>query len=193
MERLTDRQIVQQMGSADQKEVDFILEYVYVRMYPFVLRFIERNRGGQADAEDVFQDGLIKFYKLVRQGRIAEEVNVEAYLYTICRNIWLKKLGREKKPDVLIEDIEIVPVEDTILQRILSKEKEAHYQLMLQQLGKDCYKVLMAYYYKNLPLKIIATEMNYSSEAVAKNKKSGCMKKLRQLLIEIPSYKKHLQ
>ena len=192
MQKLTDQRIVRQLGSDNEKEVDETLEYLYIRMYPFVKRFILHNRGEQADAEDVFQDGLIKFYKLVRQQRVPDKVNVEAYLYTICRNIWLKKLGREKRPDVLIEDIKAIPVEDTTLQNMLSKEKEANMQFVLQQLGQDCYKVLMSYYYKNNSLKSIAAEMNYASEAVAKNKKSSCMKKLRQLVVKTPGFKKFL-
>lgn len=189
MNRIPDKRIIEQLQSIEEKEVDQILEYLYSRMYPMVQGFVLKNRGEKSDAKDCFQDGLISFYKLARQDRLKNDINVEAYLFTICRNVWLKKLGRQKKPVLLIEDIETVPVEETTLKQLLSKEKEANIKRILQQLGTDCYRVLLDYYYKNLPLKKIAKEMKYASEAVAKNKKSHCMKKLREMIGKFPEYK----
>ena len=73
------------------------------------------------------------------------------------------------------------------------KELEVKYELIseiLSQLNEDCKELLFSFYYKKMPLKEIALQMNYSSGFV-KVKKKRCMDSLKKKVLELYATKKY--
>jgi len=193
MEKRLDKVIIQELQSLDEKTVDSALTYLYKVSKKTVSRFILRNKGGKQDVDDIFHDGLIAFYNLVRQNKINDETNVEAYLYSICRNMWAKKLKKRKTNVPLSETYDVVDTEDIQIDNILNGEHKSLIAQILKSLGEECEKILLLFYFEQLKTKEIVKHMHYANDQVLRNKKSKCMKKLRELVLESSYYKNQLK
>ena len=174
--------IVDKLKADNERENNEALRYLYTRMYQQIKRFLLKNSGSSEDAEDIFQEGLVVLFKLIRQGKFPTGYNVEAYLYSICRNLWLKRLRKYRREVELREEMTHLPVEDAGILKFLSDDQRAAADRLFAEVGEDCRKVLNYFYYDRLSMKEIMQRMGYSSEQVAKNKKSACMKKLQALI-----------
>ncbi len=193
MEKYSDQRIKELLQSSQTGENEVAMRYLYERVNEQVGRFILQNRGGPEDVDDIFQDGLIAMYKLAKKGEIDKVVNMEAYLYSVCRNLWLKRLRRDKREVALTEEQEAIPVAEVSLQSLLSEERQEALQSVLGELGDTCRQILIWYYYDRLSMKEIAERMSYSGDQVAKNKKSNCLKKLRQMILNSPHFRSLLK
>ncbi|MEM9820564.1 MAG: sigma-70 family RNA polymerase sigma factor [Bacteroidota bacterium] len=182
MKQRSSEEIVNGLRSTSQVEVNDTMHYLYERMYPTVQKLILNNKGNQEEVPDVFQDGLVILYKLALQGKIDQDTKVEGYLYSICRNLWLKELKKKKRTTSLTEEMQAIPVEDLSIKYYISGEQKVLFEKLLSQLGDDCYQLLTHFYFEKRRMKEIVELMDFSSEQVAKNKKSKCMKKLRELI-----------
>ncbi len=188
MEPIEKGELKQLLQSDSNQEVDRALRHLTKQQGPMIEKFVLKNSGSKSDAEDLFQDGLIALYKLARNKRLNEETNIEAYLYSICRNLWYKEL-KKRRMNVDISDIhQVVDTEDIVLYRLLSDEKKTIIQNLLKILGEKCQRILNYFYYDKLRMKKIMDLMNFANEQVVKNQKSLCMKKLRSTIMEHPSY-----
>ena len=60
--------------------------------------------------------------------------------------------------------------------------REARKQVfnIIESLGEVCKKILLAFYYENLPISEILTRLDYQNEQVVRNKKAKCMKSLEE-------------
>ena len=190
--QIPDAEIISKLQFGDSQTVDEALLYLHRQVYRKVAAFVKKYKGDDADCEDLFQDGMVALYKLARRGKLNPTTNVEAYLYTICRNIWYKHLQKRKETIELDEKINSIPVEEVTLYSILEKEKKDAIDQVLTRIGDACKKLLVYYFYDRHKLKKIAELMEYASEQVAKNKKSECMKKLKTLVAENPSIKNRI-
>ncbi len=187
-----DEWIVEKLRSRADHDNDEALRYLYARMFEQIQRYIAKNSGSRADADDIFQEGLVVLFKLIRQNKFPEGYNVEAYLHSICRNLWLKHLRKYRREVELPEDMVEIPMEDAGISQFLTDDQRAAVDKLFSQLGPDCQKVLNYFYYDRRPMKEIFELMGYSSEQVAKNKKSSCMKRLLALVAEHRDRYKHL-
>ena len=188
--KITSSEIIEQLQFGDSQSVDKALIYLHRRVYKTVVSFVDKYRGSDADCEDLFQDGLVALYRLAKQGKLKKEAtDVEAYLFTICRNLWYKQLQKRKETIPVDENVSSVSIEELALYSLMEEEKKAAIDQLLSRIGEKCKQLLVYYYYDRLRLKKIAGLMDYASEQVAKNKKSECMKKLKRLASELPSIK----
>ncbi len=188
MKKRSDENVIRQLQSIDERTVDDALSYLYEVSKKTVRFFILKNRGNEEDVDDIFHDGLIAFYNLARRDKLKMDTKVEAYLYTICRNIWSKKIKNRPTQEELTETFHSIPVEDLQIQTILDGEKKELIDKLLKDLGPDCQQLLLYYYFDHLRMKEIVKKMNFSNDQVARNKKSNCMKKLREVILNSPLY-----
>jgi RNA polymerase sigma factor (sigma-70 family) len=194
LEKIPDEELVQRLQFGLQPVADEALLYLHKQVYGMVTRFINRHKGSVEDAEDVFQDGLIALYKLARQGKLAESTRVEAYLFSICKNLWYKQLHKKQETVELPAELsEVSGMEGLQLHSLMSEEWQGAIAKLLAHFGGDCQRVLLGYYYDRLSMAEIAKIMGYANEQVAKNKKSDCMKKIKGLLAEAPGFFEQLK
>lgn len=188
MKSMADEEVIRRLQSVEEREREVALRYLYERVQKTVRRYILKNKGNEQDVDDYFHEGIIAFYQLVRRGKLASDTKVEAYLFTICRNMWNKKL-KKQMAQVALDDKQVpISEEDLQLKTLLSKERKDLIQDLLRSLGPDCQQLLIHFYFDRLRMKEIVQKMNFSSEQVAKNKKSTCMKKLRGIVLASPFY-----
>ena len=181
--------ILDKLQSSKNSEAEQALLYLHQQVYKMARRFIMERKGSLQDAEDIFQESLVILYKMAKQKKFRPDINLEAYLYTICRNRWLKELKSKKEDPGLPDNLESVAVEEVVLKKILTEERRQTIDTILKGLGHDCYRILLSFYYDRLKMEEIAELMNYANAQVAKNKKSRCLKKLREMVLESPQFK----
>ncbi len=192
MERHSSQNIIAKLQAKDKKENAAAVRYLFNCIQDQVAHFILKNNGEAEDVDDIFQDGFVALLKLVREERIGKVENIEAYLYSICRNLWLKKLKKEGRNVALTKEQEDIAVPEVSVSTLLSKERKEALDTLFQSLGNSCHRVLIYFYYEKLSMVEIAEQMNFSSAAVAKNKKSACLKKLKTLIMESKHYRELL-
>ncbi len=190
MEELSDEQIIAALQSPQQQLVNKTLKGLYARYYPVIANFVQKNSGSADDAADIFQDAIIVLYRKVRTADFQLSCSILTYLFSICKNLWLYRLRSLKKQVQLNGELDSIPINDNSLDILLADEHKELVASMMEQLGDGCKKILTFYYFDRLRMKDIALRMGLANEQVAKNKKAGCMKKLKTLISESPQLKK---
>lgn len=179
---LTDEKILTHLRSGDKVLVNQGFTVLYETCYDIVESFIEKNNGTKAQVADIFQDALIVFYGKVREGDFTLTCAIKTYVFSICRNLWLKELRKNKRYVTLNTDQDHIAIKEDSLAVLYQTEKEQQIANLIGQLDEGCQQILKLYYFDRLKMKKIAEILNLSSDQVAKNKKSSCLKKLRNLL-----------
>jgi RNA polymerase sigma factor (sigma-70 family) len=190
---ITDAELIEGLlNRATEKEAIMAL---YENYFDYLSLFIMTNNGTRQDAQDVFQEVVLSFVHMVKQGKFRGESSIKTFMYVLNRNTWfneLKRRGRaterEKKYEEVRDHAEQLADESI-------EQKEASLQLMkiMAQLGENCKKILMLFYYEGLPMKDIVTQFNYENEQVVRNKKYKCLKQLDGLIHEDPTLLKQLK
>ena len=190
---LTDAEI---MGSLTRgADVDASLRYLYRTHYAFLSGYVMANNGSADDAADIFQEVIIAFMNLVRQGKFRGDSSIRTFLYALNRNLWLnelKKRGRSFHREVNYEKMN--EQEEASAGNLL-ENREMNGQLMkvLETLGDHCKKILVLYYYENQSMKEILAALHYENEQVVRNKKYKCLKKLEELIKNKPGLYQQLK
>ena len=193
MKELSDEQILTGLRSSDGRENDRALKHLYASCYPVISAFISRNNGSADDVADIFQDAIVVFYRKVRVENLQLQCSIQTYIFSVCKKLWLYRLRDRKRALIVDKEMEFIPIEDDSLEIIQKNEDKELVASILKQLGEGCQQILTYYYFDRLKMKDIAPRMGLQNEQVAKNKKSGCMKKLRALIEKSPRLKKLFQ
>ena len=156
-----------------------ILE-IYAKFYPKTAAFVLGNKGQSEDAQDVFQDALVYLIYVYEQKTI--DINsFEAYLFTICKNIWRRRL-RDKKEWTVKDGV--YPLIDKTTQTsvfILEQQREDLYTKSFAKLSENCRNVL-SLYFNTMNYEDLLNTFSYNSADVARHRVFKCRKKLMQLI-----------
>ncbi|QNL48856.1 sigma-70 family RNA polymerase sigma factor [Olivibacter sp. SDN3] len=157
------------------------LEKLYEINFPVVTRMILNNGGDIDDAKDVFQEAVIILYDKVTCGDFKLNSKLKTYVYSVSRNLWLKKLTR-KGVFTNIKDYEERMVVDDDLEK--HHEKDQQFTLMenaLVRLGEPCKTIIEDFYIHNLSMQEICEKFGYTNTDNAKNQKYKCLQRLKKL------------
>jgi RNA polymerase sigma factor (sigma-70 family) len=166
--------------------------YVYKIAFEPVARYILTNGGHREDAKDIFQDAMVVLTNKVHKPDFELTCKIEVFIYSIARNLWLRRLEKKSKRidnEILDEKIanELVDIEfdysvfdleddcDDLLTTVLEVLKDFNHP--------DCTKILMEYYFFDLSHKEISEIMKLS-ENYTKKKKYNCLDYLRKAVEE---------
>lgn len=181
--------ILLNLRASDDRIVDQAFSYLYQEYFPVIQHYIKENNGSEEDAADVFQDSLIVLYDKVRTDGFKMTCAMKTYLYSICRNLWLKKLRSKKqytKTKDALDFIELSPDVSAILEE---DEQSKAVASLLKKIDEDGEQVLISYYFEGLSTAEVTKKLGYANEFVTRNKKSKSLKKLRGLLKESIQFK----
>lgn len=162
------------------------IEALYRAAYPSCAAMILAKQGNQEDAQDIFQESLLVLFKKLQQPDFELHISPEAYIYGICRNLWLKTLQKNKrnkamqatvKADVdFLNKEEVNPLGNVFQKQVLVAE-------LLKEMGVACRSLLMGFYFQQRSLKELANQLNYSSKFI-KIKKKRCLDHLKERVIQ---------
>lgn len=164
-------------------------EHLYRRSYRAIEKMVMSNSGSQDEAKDIFQDGVIGLLKLIRKPEFELKAHITTLMYSICRNLWLKKLrdsrGKEFK---ILDDEEQNIVAVDLESEIDPLEEDGKFEALRDQLdsiGDICKKVILYFYYQKLSHKEIAELMGYTAGYV-RVRLCRCMNSLRKAMKNDP-------
>lgn len=177
---MEDRQILELVRSNKHSSV-FKALYNY---FPVVKKMILSNGGRVEDAEDIYQEALVVFYKKAQTNDFQLSASINTYLYSISRYMWKDVQRKRKKLEFTDMKESHIPDEDFL------KDLEAHQQYdiaehVIASLGERCKELLVLFYFQSLKLKDIAKKMGYNSENTAKNQKYKCLESAKNKLKEL--------
>ncbi len=165
----------------DQKIIDLIKsqkpDKVFTTLYkyfPVVKKMIVSNGGRSEDAEDIYQEALIVFYKKAAEADFKLSSSINTYLYSVARFMWMDQFKKQQKRAFV--DIEKQHVNESEFSAAI--ETEDQYKLaekVISELGERCKELLILFYFQTKKLKDIAKKMGYNSENTAKNQKYKCL------------------
>ena len=174
---------------------DAAIKFLYRAHYGGLSLFVRQHDGSNQDAEDIFQEVLIGFIDAVRTGKFRQESSVKTFLYAMTRNLWyneMKKRNRTVVREMKYEENK-VDADPDISEYIAARESRSQVLQIVDRLDEACKKILLAFYYENLPMREIVSKVNYENEQVVRNKKYKCLKKLAELLNEDPQLAENLK
>jgi RNA polymerase sigma factor (sigma-70 family) len=189
----TDSELLEALRSG--RGMNPVLKFLYRQNFEVLKVYIVQNSGSEQDAEDIFQEVLVSFIELVRQEKFRGDSSVKTFLYALTRNTWLNELKRKGRADV--REMKFEKAKDTIdedaAQKIAGRESRKQVMDVVEKLGEQCKKILLAYYYEDRSMKEIVDIAGYDSEQVVRNKKYKCLKQLEQMLTADPNMAKTLK
>ena len=158
------------------------IESLYKSHFTMIQHFVINNNGSFDDARDVFQEAMITLYEKVQTDSFVLSCQIKTYIFSICKNLWLKRLqqmGKYSSP--LSTEEESISVEAD-LEEI--EKKDAAFAIMnraLNSLGEPCKSLLEGYYLNKKGMQELAADFGYTNADNAKNQKYKCLMRLKKL------------
>lgn len=164
------------------------ISYLYRSYYGVLSNHVRQNMGSEQDAEDVFQEVVVTFIGLVKNGKFRGESSVKTFLFTLNRFTWLNELKKRNRAAHREEkfESESESEEGDVSRHLVERESRHMVIAMMDKLGAVCKSILLSYYYDNLSMKEILPLVNFENEQVLRNKKYKCLKSLEQMLTDNP-------
>ena len=75
-----------------------VIQSLYDDVYPKVTNYVTTNQGQKSDAEDIFQEALMKLLFYVKTDRIESGDKIQGFVYIVCINAWKSKRKKEGNP-----------------------------------------------------------------------------------------------
>ena len=189
MRKNKDARVLDLLGSGSTEQQNAVLEDLYKSNYPRIIILARKYHLSDEDGKDVLQDAMVVLYNQARSKDFELSCSISTYIYSICRNLILKRLRSKNKTSHLDNGAEAIEVDDNVLNVLLGTEKEQAIASAFSKLKPDCQEILRLFYYDSLPLKEIAGQMSLASVQGAKNKKSRCLGKLKRIILSSKTFK----
>lgn len=170
------------------RNLDDVIRFMYHEFYAGLSWFVLNNQGSTQDAEDIFQDVMVNFISIVQQDKFLRNSSVKTFLYSLNRFSWLNELkrrGRALTRERRYEAHKGIITED-ITGLIFAKESLSQVTVLISQLGDNCRKILMMFYFQECSMKEILNTLDYENEQVVRNKKYKCLKQLEKIIADTP-------
>lgn len=168
--------------SIKKGEANNVLTFLYKSVQPKVRSWVMQNNGDADEAQDIFQDAVIAFYKYVTEDKFKEGNSVAGFIFTISKNLWI---NRAKQMNKLERNVEIHAdkhsEEMAAESQYISNEKAEKIQEILSQLGERCKELLTYSIFYRMSMEDISVKMGFSNADTAKTKNYKCKQRLIKL------------
>lgn len=163
--------------SGDSKKITLIFE----KSFPTVKKFITQNKGTTEDAEDIFQKALLQITVRHKKKPIIITSNFEAYVFTVCKNLWRRELNKSKKrvTNDNIFTLDNESFDNSIA--MIEHERQELFLSKLKALSENCRNILTLFFAR-VPYSEIVEKSDYSSELTVRQRVFKCKKKLTELI-----------
>ena len=176
-----NEKIINGILSGDQQVFNDLYEYEF----PKVVRLITLNSGNVDSAKDIFQDGLITFMEKLYKNEIDLTCSVSTYLYSICRNLWMEQLRKDKMSESFNDYYNYLEFDFPIHGNETTPDLYEDVNKVIDSMGNPCKQLLECYYYKKLSWEKIAQMLDYSNAASARNQKYKCLERIRNSINKV--------
>jgi RNA polymerase sigma factor (sigma-70 family) len=164
-----------------------VLSALYKKYYNIVLKFIVNNSGTQEAAQDIYQETIIVLYENVQKPGFELNCQLQTYIFSIAKRLWLKQLKKSSKTFLFKEDgeNELVDVSEEITEHLNKEVELDKLTQSLTELGEPCATLIKDFYVHKLSMDEIAEKFGYTNADNAKNQKYKCLQRLKKCFFEI--------
>jgi RNA polymerase sigma-70 factor (ECF subfamily) len=176
-----DQELIQDVRNGNSSALD---EFYLLNRREF-LKWSEKLFGlDSAKAMDIYQDAILILYENIKRGKLSHlNSSLKTYLYGIGKNLTLNKMAREKAEKKRWQEVySFEETEEITLYPDVREESLDAVKSCLEGLSNRNQAILKLYYYRRLPLKLIAEQLGYENVDVVKNQKVRCIKYLKKLV-----------
>lgn len=169
---------------------EIITQTTLRKLYLMVKNYVLQHCGSMEDVEDTLQEGLYKFMNVYKKNGFTQKGKPENYVFSICKNIWLKELEKRQKikqsARFVVEEIEddTWDLKEKYRKETLHDIIEKNYEL----LSNSCQKVLN-FRRDGLTCNEIAELLSLKNGQIAKDKHYRCKERLRELIKQDKAYR----
>ncbi|TCI91831.1 RNA polymerase sigma factor [Tenacibaculum sp. M341] len=157
------------------------IKKIYTTNFFQVKRFVLQNKGKSEDAEDIFQKAILQIAIRHKKEKIKISTNFDAYLFTVCKNLWRRELNNYKKR---VTNSEVVEQKDESTDNALAIVEQKRQELFIEKLGEisdNCKQILTLFFAKTTYAEIVE-QTEYNSESVVRQRVFKCKKQLTNLI-----------
>lgn len=178
----TDNDFIEGLRLGD----DSVLKTLYKKYYNLVLKLVVSNNGSSEAAQDVYQETIIILYEKCKDPEFKLNCQLQTYVYSVARNIWLKQLKKHGKTGSLKEyHQEVYEEADLDIKGHLKKEESIDkVYKSLEELGEPCATLIKDFYIKKMNMDEISEKFGYTNSDTAKNQKYKCLQRLKRLFFD---------
>lgn len=164
-----------------------VIAEIYSRFFPKALKYVSSNQGDIDSAKDIFQEALLHIIVGAQEKRINIK-NFEAYLFTVCKNLWRKHSEKEKKWVIKSEVVPLIDKDTDFAAFFLEQEQMELYREKFNLLSDNC-KEILSLFFNNISYDRIIKELSYASINTARQRIFKCKNKLISLIKADPLFK----
>ncbi|MBX3165231.1 MAG: sigma-70 family RNA polymerase sigma factor [Bacteroidetes bacterium] len=163
-----------------------VLNALYKKYYTIVLKFIVNNSGSQEAAQDIYQETIIILYQNVRKPEFELSAQLQTYIYSIAKRLWLKQLKKNGKTFLFSENQEedVMDVSEDMTEYVQKEMDIEKMNKSLQELGEPCATLIKDFYVQKLSMEEIADKFGYTNADNAKNQKYKCLQRLKKYFFD---------
>lgn len=165
-----------------------VIQSIYKQNFNKVKQFVLQNKGLSQDAEDVFQLALLQLTVRYKKEKFKINTSFEAYLFTVCKNLWRRELNKAKIKVTNKEKIELVDEETDLALSIIEQKRWELFQNSLKEISENCQQILKLFFAK-VSYSEMVKKMQYSSETVARQRVFKCKVQLKKIIMNNKKYK----
>ena len=158
-----------------------VIKTIYSDNFYKVRAFVLKNKGQQQDAEDIFQKALMQLTVRYKKEKFIINTSFEAYLFTVCKNLWRRELNKSKLKVTNKEFIEPKDDNEDIALATLEQKRWDLFNDCLEMISENCKQILKLFFAKTSYAKMVE-QFGYNSETVARQRVFKCKTKLKELV-----------
>ncbi len=130
---------------------DAVLRALYKKYYNLVLKYVVNNSGNSESAADIYQETLIVLYENVQKPNFELNCQLQTFIFSIAKRLWLKQLRKNGNTYRFKEDEEdeVVDVTEELTDHIKKESDIEKMNASLEELGEPCKTILKDFYVYN--------------------------------------------
>lgn len=177
MQTVPDNPLLSRLKSDDNTAFGVLYEHCF----PAIAAYIINNCGKTEDAEDIFQEALIVLRDKIRQPGFLLTATIKTYLFSIARNLWLKRLRDNKL--LPVADISTYHWETTSFSTTLhpEKSKDEKVQSWISRITGHCQRILRAIFFYREPMEVLMKKMGWKNKHTAANQQYKCIQQVKKI------------
>jgi RNA polymerase sigma factor (sigma-70 family) len=180
--------------SLRQQDINKPVKFLYDNYFDSVVALVQINGGSEDDAADIFQETVMVLIDKVKTGQFRGDSSIKTFMIAIARNLWLQELRSRNRRDARENKFgTAAPTAEDGEMRLFSKENNKVMDVIFEAVGDVCTKILVGFYYEELSMRELLEKFNYENEQVLRNRKSKCMKKVKELFTDKPDLTQQLK
>lgn len=176
--QFSDEEFIEGLRSGNNE----VLKALYKKHFQLVLKFIVNNNGTQEAAQDIYQECIIVLYENAQNPGFQLHCQLQTYIYSVARRLWLKQLKKAGKTFLMKEDeeMDLADVSEDFTQHLQKESDLEKLNTSMSQLGEPCQSLIRDFYVNHLSMDEISAKFGYTNADNAKNQKYKCLQRLKK-------------